>query len=183
VEILPNQSAADAIQSNLPLFITRNVAVSNYPYLQSAPSLQPDKTYAWQVTAKNNLSEITKSETWSFTTKQESKGIILPKPDPSYIKLKKAGGQDGYAIFWSRLRFDYLNETTDTTWHIQVEDLSAAQHVSFVIDPGTVKLGRGQNLFNYDASADSRFIDKHLYLLQVNNSKNEVWQLRFEYRK
>jgi hypothetical protein len=183
VEVLSNQSAADAIQDNIPLFITRNVVSGNYQYMQSAPALLPGRTYAWQVTAMNNQSEIAKSESWSFTTKQETSPVIFSKPDPSYIKLKKGGAQDGYAVFTNNIRFDYLNETTDNIWKVRVEDLSEARHESFMLVLDSTKLSRGQNLVNYDAAADRRFVDKHQYLLQVINSRNEVWQLRFEYRK
>jgi hypothetical protein len=183
VEVLPNQSAADAIQDNIPVYISRNLATSNFQYMQNAPALQPEKEYAWQVTAMNKLTEIAKSESWSFTTKQPAATPVLPKPDPVYIKLLKAGDRNGYAVYWGDLRFDYLNETTDTVWNINVEDLSGAQHVSFDLPMDNIKLGRGQNLVSYKAAGDNRFIDKHLYVLKVSNSRNEVWQVSFEYRK
>jgi len=183
VEVLSNQSAADAIKDNIPLYIKRNLTAANYLHTPNAPSLLSGKIYAWQVTATNNLSEIVKSEIWSFTTKQDPAMEILQAQEPSFIKLKKAGAQDGFGVYSGNIRFDYYNETGDKTWNVQVEDLTSASHISFSLQLDSVQLKRGQNLVNYNASRDKRFIDKHKYVLKVINSGNEIWQLRFEYHK
>lgn len=183
VEILSNQSAADAMQDNIPLYQARQLPATHFLYSQNTPVLEAGKIYAWQVTAMNNLAEITKSETWSFSISQDAVPGRISRADPSYFKLKKAGAQDGYAVYRGSVRFDYLNETTDTTWNIEVEDISEARHTRFALTLDSVKLIRGQNLVNYDAASDNRFIDKHQYLLKVMNSRKEVWQVRFEYRK
>lgn len=183
VEVSPNQSAAEAIKDNLPLYTRRNLAATNYLHTSNAPSLLPGKIYAWQVTATSNLSEIAKSETWSFSIKQDPAMESLQGLEPSFIKLKKAGAGDGFGVYSGNIRFDYFNETADIVWNIRVEDLTSARHISFSLEPDSIKLHRGQNLVSYDARTDKRFVDKHHYLLQVINSQNEVWQLRFEYRK
>lgn len=181
-EILPGQSAADAVHDNLPLSISRNLAASNLQYAQNFPALLPDKEYAWQVIAFNNLTEIGKSEVWYFNTRQDAVTQI-PKSEPVYIKLEKEGAQNGYAVCWGNLRFDYMNETSDSVWRILVEDLGSSRHTSFTLSLDSIKLKRGQNLIQYNATEDSRFINKHQYSLKILNSRNEVWQLRFEYRK
>lgn len=183
VEILANQTGADAIKDNVPLFNTSSLAATNFPYTHNAHALEPGKKYAWQILAMNNLTVIAKSETWTFLIKEDAVQGSLPKPDPVFFKLRKEGAHDGYAVCWGNLRFDYLNETSDTAWHVLLEDLTAPKHISFVIALDSTKLKRGQNLVNYDAAADKRFIDKHQYVIKVVNSRNEVWQLRFEYRK
>lgn len=183
VEILSSQSPADAIRDNIPVFNAKNVLASNLPYQQGAPALEPGKKYAWQVKAISNVSEINRSDTWSFTVAEKTTGPGRLRPDPVYIKLKKAGSQEGNAIFWGDIRVDYLNTTADTAWHISIEDLSIPQSSSFTIPTQSIKLTRGQNLLAYPATDDRRFIDKHQYLLKVTDSKNEIWQIRFEYRK
>jgi hypothetical protein len=183
VEIQAGQAPADAIKDNFPVFTISNLSIASYPYTNSSPALETGKKYAWQVIAMNNLSVITKSEVWSFITKEEVLPALQTKHDPGYIKLKKEGTHDGYAVFWGDLRFDYLNETNDNTWNIWIEDLTNSRHTSFALPLDSMTLKRGQNLVNYDAAADKRFVDKHQYLLKVVNSRNEVWQIRFEYRK
>lgn len=182
-EILPAQSAADAIHDNIPVATIRNLGATNFQYTPSSPALSPNTQYAWQVIAFNNLTEIGKSETWSFSIKQDVASIVVPKSEPAYIKLEKEGKQNGYAVFWGNLQFDYMNETGDTTLQILVEDLTTPRHTSFTLRLDSIKLKRGQNLINYKATEDSRFKNKHQYLLLLPNSRNESWRLRFEYRK
>ena len=183
VEVLANQSAADAIQDNIPLFIQRNLSAANYLHTPNGPQLVPDKQYAWQVTATNNLSEIAKSEIWLFSTRQESTNNEISGANPVFTKLKKGSDAGGYAMFKRNVRFDYFNETMDTAWNIRVEDISGSQRKIFMLTLDSVRLTRGQNLVDYPAADDKRFIHGHQYRLQVLNSANEIWQLRFEYRK
>jgi len=183
VEIQEQQSPADAIKDNLQVFTTAPLTTTNYPYTNNAASLEPGKKYAWQIIAMNNLTMITKSEVWSFSIKKDAFRSLLPKPDPVFIKIKKEGAQEGSVIFWGNLRFDFLNESTDQHWNIMIEDLTTARHSSFALPMDSVVLKRGQNLVNYDATVDKRFINKHQYSLRVINEHNEVWLLRFEYRK
>jgi len=159
-----------------------NLTAASFACVQNASDLQVDKKYAWQIVAMNNHTIITKSDVWSFSTKKKE-ALVLPTADPVYIKLKKEEDASGSAIFWGNIRFDYLNETGDTEWNILIEDLTSSQHKSFIVIPDSLKLRRGQNLVNYEAIKDKRFIEKHQYLLKIVNSRNEVWQLRFEYRK
>lgn len=183
VEVLTNQSAANAIQDNIPLVVMRNLSAANYLHTSNAPQLQANKQYAWQIIATNNLSEIAKSEIWLFSTNQESSTSTLKEASPVFIKLSKGTTGGGYAVFKSNIRFDYFNETRDTVWNIHVEDITSRQNKGFELSFDSVKLNRGQNLVNYPAAGDSRFLHGHQYLLQVFNSAREVWQVRFEYRK
>jgi hypothetical protein len=161
----------------------RNLSDATYLYTPNEPSLLPGKVYAWQITATSNLSEIVKSEIWSFSTRKDVVMEALQGQEPSYTKLKKAGVMDGFGVYSGNIRFDYFNETNDTIWNIHVEDLTGARPISFSLQLDSVKLHRGKNLVNYATMNDKRFVDKHQYLLKVINSRNEVWQLRFEYRK
>jgi hypothetical protein len=183
VEVLANQSGADAIQDNIPLMVIRNLSVANYLHAPNAPQLVPEKQYAWQVIATSNLSEIAKSEIWLFSTRQESSASTLKEASPVFIKLTKGSSVGGFAVFKGNLRFDYFNETRDTTWNINVVDITGLQHNGFSLSLDSVRLNRGQNLVDYPAGEDRRFIHGHQYLLQVFNSASEVWQVRFEYRK
>lgn len=182
VEIVANQSAADAMQDNVPLLVMRNLSAANYLHTPNAPQLLPNKQYAWQVTATSNLSEIAKSEIWSLSTRQEM-AAESAVTNQAFIKLKKGNSAGGFAVLKGNIRFDYFNETADSTWNIRVQDLSAKNLNVFTLSPDSTRLIRGQNLVDYAAGEDNRFIHGHQYLLQVVNSANEIWQLRFEYRK
>lgn len=181
VEVLPGQSNTDAIQQNAPVYSSFNIFSQNLVYGPSLPSLQIDKQYVWQVTALNNLSEVSKSEIWNFSLKHTSHKATILDINSTYLKLSKAESDAGKGIFQSKIRIAYINETSDTVWNILVKDLSSLNS-GFVIHP-LQSLQPGQNLMEYDASNDLRFIDGHEYLLQIPNSRNELWQIKFIYRK
>lgn len=69
VEVLNGQSSTEAILYNVPLYTNSNIKnpFENYP--TSFSSLQPGKTYAWQVTARNGTNYAAQTEVWSFTIK------------------------------------------------------------------------------------------------------------------
>lgn len=183
VEVQAGQTPADAIKDNLSLLTAPGIIATNYPYNNQSSSLEAGKKYAWQIIAMNNQTPITKSEVWSFTTKGSPAEILAPKTESNYFKLRKKGMSDGYAVFWGKIRFEYYNETGDKVWDMRIDDLTSATHISFTLPMDSMILKRGQNLVDYDAAGDKRFIDKHRYLLTISNSQNEIWELRFEYRK
>jgi hypothetical protein len=182
VEVYQGQSAADAMQKNPPLFTARNITSTNLLYAQSAPALEQKKQYAWQVTAVNNLTEIARSETWDFSLGTSGGGML--KPDPVYVRLKKEPEDAGYGIFYGNLRFAYFNETGDTTWNVKLTDISSGKPQAISMAAlDTLKMERGENLVNIPGSGISGLRDKHIYLMQLSNSRRETWQLKFEYRK
>ena len=182
VEVLPSQSQEDAIQQNIPLFQQISIAGTMIQYPLSAPALQLNKQYAWRVIAKTNETYIAKSETWVFSIKEFQNADSLIKNDVPYGELKRED-QPGYAIFSDELKFDYLNEYEDSTWNLAVYDLTTADRKLIKLNMDSIPLKPGQNLVNYDVHALTEFMDRHLYLLEVINSRKESWRLRFEYRK
>lgn len=180
VEVYPNQTAIEAVEQNYPLYKQQNITMLSLPYPPTAPSLEINKQYAWHVTANNAQTPVAQSEVWEFTLKQHPKADSLEKSGFPYVKLRK-GTEDGYAIFSKELKFDYLNETSDTTWNISIYDLSksAGKKLSFSLD--NIPLKPGQNLVSVPIAENTDFLDKHFYLLEVTNSRNEVWRLRFQY--
>jgi hypothetical protein len=182
VEINPGQSAADAASQNIPLYQANNLPTNTLLYPLSAPALQFEKQYAWQVTAKSNASVVASSDVWQFSLKQY--GTLNPsgQAELPFVKLKKAP-ESGYAIFVDDLKFDYFNETGDSIWVAKVIDLTVSSPKEQDLPLENTSLIRGENLVKYNAAENSFFIHKHLYQLEISNSRNEVWRLRFEYRK
>jgi hypothetical protein len=182
VELFPNQSPADAIQQNPALFHQQGIPAANLLYPTNAPVLELSKLYAWRVIAKSNEVPVGQSETWVFSVKEFNRVDNPLQPEMAFAKLEREDG-GGYAIFSNELKFDYLNENSDSAWNLSVYDLSTSdkRKVELVMD--SIKLKPGQNLVTCKVSANSDFIDKHLYLLEIINSRKESWRLRFEYRK
>jgi hypothetical protein len=183
VEVYPGQSAVDALAKNLPLYTSSNLATASLFYAPGAPALEPRKQYAWQVKALNQLREVTRSDSWQFTVGEKAAATLL-KPDPVYIKLEKEGREAGQATFYGHLRFAYLNETADTSWNLQLTEIGAPAHRQLKIQAlDTLPLSRGENFIDIPGKSIKGLQDGHLYLLQQKNTRGEIWQLRFLYRR
>ena len=182
VEVFPNQSPSDAIQQNFPLFQQTGITVTNLLYPNSAPILELNKQYAWRITATSNESAVTKSETWVFSRKEFFKVENIKSSELPFAKLKK-DDRGGYAIFVNELKFDYLNENADSIWNIKVYDLSKPDKKQISLMTDGIILKPGLNLIKYDVTNNPEFLDRHLYLLEIINTRKESWKLRFEYRK
>ena len=181
VEINPGQVAADAIQSNIAILYQHDISGTSLMYPSSAPALQPGIQYAWKVVAKNNETPVSASEAWIFTMKGFAIDSIGVRDLP-FARLKK-NDESGYSICAGKLKFAYINETADTAWNVMLYDISSAKILPLVFGLDSVKLVKGLNLVQTDLTNNSSFIDKHIYLLEVHNSRNETWRMKFEYLK
>jgi hypothetical protein len=76
-----------------------------------------------------------------------------------------------------------MNEAGDRAWNIKVTDITAARAKQVVLPLDSIPLRRGQNLVTVPLHGLDEFVNKHLYLLEISNSRNETWRLKFEYRK
>jgi hypothetical protein len=182
VEQLPGQSAADAIQQNMPLLHQVNIIPTSLLYPAGAPQLEYDKQYAWRITAKSSGVVVSRSEVWNFTPKKEKTVAVVRTNNLPYIKLVRSD-QPGYALQVDYLKFEYLNEANDSTWNIQVYDLSTPMMDSISMRWDTIPVKYGQNLVNIDLSDKQVFISRHTYLLKLSNHWGEEWRMKFEFRR
>jgi len=181
VEVNLNQSAADAMQQNIPLYQSTNLANNSLLYPFSATGLQYDHQYAWRVVAKSNGAVVGTSEVWEFTLKQSGSVATRSTPALPFVQLKK-NPETAYAIFVGEIKFSYFNETSDTSWKVKVTDLSDPSREEYFLDLDTLRMNSGHNLVRYNVYENSFFFEKHIYQLELFNSRNEIWRLRFEYR-
>lgn len=180
-EMYPGQTESDAVQQNIPLLIQGGLNATSYPYPAGAAQLEAGKKYAWRILAKNNDAVVGRSDVWWFTVKDPSAGKKSASEQP-FAKLKK-GDQLSYAILYNDLKFEYVNETEDTIWNMKVYDLSSASRKDMNISMPSANLRTGVNLVRIPSEQLDRFADKHIYLLEIRNSRDELWQLKFEYRR
>lgn len=182
VEVYTGQSEADAIALNIPLCRQSNLSDLSLLYPQGATVLDLNKKYAWQITAKNGQASAGQSEVWWFTIKDFASADSALINDIPYSKLRK-DNVTGYAIFSNELKFDYLNENADSLWNVAMYDITAPEKKQIDFPMDSIPLRPGENLVKYLLSNNGAFIDKHLFLLEVINSRQESWKLKFEYRK
>lgn len=182
VEMLPGQTESDAIQQNIPFYTVSNLISPVHPYPGGAPELEMDKKYAWRVSVKNSNSVIAVTETWWFNYKIYGSRDRSSQNGLPFSKLRR-DNQPSFALALNDLKFDYVNETEDSVWNIRVVDISTAQSHEVDLPMDSIPLQRGQNFISISLGDLPGYVDKHLYLLEVANSRNEVWRLKFEYLK
>lgn len=181
VQVGEGQTATDAIQLNIPLFSQQDLFATSIIYPMSAPALETGIQYAWQVTAKNNGIPVSNSETWTFTL-----GGVTPnsknQSELPYTRLMK-NGESGYSICSGYLKFAYINEAADTNWNITIYDISNPVKKLLPFSLDSVRIHNGLNLVQFNLTNNHSFIDLHIYLLELRNSRNEIWRMKFEYLK
>jgi hypothetical protein len=181
VEVQPMQSAADALQQNIPVLTQQNIAYASLQYPLSAPELDSSKLYAWRVTAKNNLSPIAVSEVWLFKVKQYGIDATTRKTAGSYSRLRRMEDAS-YIISNGIVRFEHLNELANSEATISIYDVSHPKRRELSLDSTNYALKYGQNFIEINLDENSKLTDRHVYLLELTNARNERWYLKFEYR-
>jgi hypothetical protein len=182
VQVQPMQSAADAIQQNLPVLTMPNIVFTNLQYPLSMPELEPGAIYAWRVTAKNNGMTVANSEIWSFSTGHNQADTLRGKPKGYYTALKRE--QDAsYIICNGILHYTYLHELSSHSVTLKITDISKPDRKQLQLDSATCSVKYGLNYLDLDVSDVSDIIDRHMYLMELVNDRQERWYLKFEYRK
>jgi hypothetical protein len=182
VEVQATQSAADAIQQNVPVLLQSNIAFTSLQYPLSMPGLDSSKLYAWRITATNNGVPVANSEIWSFTLEKGGPDTFSTVSKGYYAALRRV--QDAsYSIATQNLRFVYTHEASDSTVQVTITDISNTAHRQVSLDSPELPVKYGGNYIAIDIGSNSGIIDRHMYLLELVNSRNEHWFLKFEYRK
>ena len=182
VEVQSTQSAADAIQQNIPVLVQPNIAYTSLQYPLAMPELDTGKVYAWRVTAKNNSSPIANSEVWSFRIQQTATDTFSAPNKGSYAEMRRE--QDAsYFITGTILRFRYQHEMNSNTAHMELTDISTAGHQQVSLDSTELAVKYGANYIDFDIGSNASITDRHMYVLELTNAKGEHWFLKFEYRR
>jgi hypothetical protein len=182
VEVQTTQSASDAIQQNIPLLTQPNIAFTSFQYPLSMPELDSGKIYAWRVTAKNNNVVVANSEIWSFSIQDNFIDTVSAASKGYYAKLYRSEDA-AFVLCNGILRFEYKHDINAAAVDIRIFDISSNNRKPVRPDTESHPYMFGQNLVEVDLRETTGMIDKHMYLLELVNNKNERWYLKFEYRK
>ena len=182
VEVQSTQSPADAIQQNVPVLTRQNLSFTNMQYPLSSPELDSSKLYAWRITAKNNMAVIGNSETWSFRVRKYMQDTIAGIGTGYFTKLHREEDA-AFAICTGVLRFEYMNDLNSASVKLRLFDISSAGRKLIALDSTDQHVRIGQNFVQVDLRETSGMINKHMYLLEVQNAQQEKWYLKFEYRE
>ncbi|RAJ77242.1 hypothetical protein CLV59_1077 [Chitinophaga dinghuensis] len=171
VEVLPNQSFAESVQQNIPVYRAIGLRNSFNSYPSGGTALDTGKTYVWMVIANNGKQFAAQTDIRSFTL---NKGDSINHTSLAFVQLRKS--LDGAVVTtMNPLKFIYNNESADKQASYEVISLEDDHRVMH----GTIDVQRGQNMLTLAL--------KHVhkdgqYQFRLKNSRREVWRLNFIYR-
>src|SRR4029079_16655646 len=97
-EILPGQTAAEAIQNNTPVHTSSQLRNTFQAYPGYGAALKEGQPYAWRIIARNGLNYAAQTETWSFVI-AEPQEIKPELKNSSYISLSNGfANSDVYTV-------------------------------------------------------------------------------------
>lgn len=147
VEVTEGQTAAEAVQQNMPVY-----TVSNHPdiflnYPASHPQLDTGKIYAWQVFANNNNEYAAQSEVWTFKVTAAISDTV-PKELIQYFTFKESDDQQPiYSIKENTifLKFYSWNDTRTADFFIkdEAENIIATKQLDIVYGDNYIKFPLG----------------------------------------
>jgi len=181
VKVSSNQTAADAISNNVPIYTATRLPNTSLTYPASAPALEKKQLYAWQITAQSSGADI-KSDAWSFTVADKD----APKASGdgiAYTKLAKKNEQVSYSVVSRTLRFSWYNESLDSLFQINVQDVTSGNHTPVSMNEKAIPaFAPGFNLVDVDLPHAGKFIANHMYQLSLTDKQGEEWTMLFEYK-
>jgi len=182
-EVEPTQSAADAVQQNIAVLYQPNIRTTNFQYPLSAPALDSNKLYAWQVVAKNNSAPVGTSEAWAFRLSKDTTKVTTKSPSSSFYTKLSRENSGAFTVCNGVLHFAYLQELNAKSAHIEVYDVTTSRQNQVQLDSNEYTVRFGDNLLNLDLRNVADIINKHVYLMDLTNAGGEHWYLKFQYIK
>lgn len=182
-ELREGQTYADAIGLNVPLVFEINLMQPGFMYPFTAPALDENKRYVWQVEASIYGRVKYLSEIWMFRfdkNKTESKDEDIKEKPKTYVHLSK-GVNNGTHLFTDKVNFRYNNETIDTILDYVIYQTGKKEMMPLTKAP--VKMRPGINYISLEAPKNAAQANKKAptptYILEVRNSRKERWLLKF----
>jgi hypothetical protein len=170
-ELLPNQTAIDAIQYNTAVYSKTNITQPYENYSSSFAKLEAGKTYAWQVIAKNGVSYAAKTEVWTFKITNE-------KPETKvtsmvYITLGTMSNESGmYNLKGDNLNIKYYAYEEENQASIKIKKMNGE-----VMQELKQKIQYGDNFFNVKLNKN---INKETqYLIELVTVDGKVYSSLF----
>jgi hypothetical protein len=128
------------------------------------------------------MTPIGNSEVWSFRVKQYTQDTIAGIGTGYFARLHREEDA-AFTICTGVLRFEYINELNSAAVNLRLFDISSAGRKQIALDSSSQQVRIGQNFVQVDLREASGMINKHIYLLEVVNARQEKSYLKFEYRE
>lgn len=173
-EVMPGQSATEAIQYNTPVYTKGNILQTYESYPSGFSALDTGKIYAWQVVARNGLNYAVKTEVWTFTVKQDRP--VMPPVYGIYILLdNKVEG------VYTVTKEDSLHIKFISSSLMYRSGISITDERGRLVKRFTQKINPGDNYFNL--ALGQGFRAGHIYKMTMADITKKQHSLRFSINK
>ncbi len=168
VEIMHNQSPAEAISKN-PSIIMQSGLRSNFLVNSSySNSIDTGKLYAWQVIARNGQSFGGQSEVWTF--KRKSEVFKYEKIPVFYARLSK-NIYDASYLLTKTIHIEYENNDIEDN-SATIELLQQKDGKLIQVSEKNIAITLGQNLIKWDAGLSKKMLSSgEQFILKIKTKK------------
>lgn len=177
VELTGDQSAADAVRRNRPLFSKTDIQDPSLQYPFTAAPLQYGKTYAWQVEAFAGNFSLGITEAWMFYLSRNEEEPARRYLQQSYVDIQRADRGNVFVAL-GELKIKYREPGAKGTLNYILRNEKGEQ-----VGPKRNELmtHEGENLFVLPLAEIARMKHKGMYTLELSNADGNTYSLRFTY--
>lgn len=173
--ILPNQSALQAIQQNMPVYSTGNITAITSLYPAAAHALDTAQWYAWAVVARNNNQVVAQSEVWSFYSRgqQQLETAIVSNSLLSLRKEQEATGLTEISEHKLGIRYYSYDPAHETSIRFVAPDGKVVKEVK-------QQVNYGENFWWFELN--SAFEKNTAYQVQLTDAQRNRYNASFSIR-
>jgi len=177
-EVLPNQTAQDAIIRNRPLLNKNRINENQLLYANDMFPLKYGKKYAWQVIANDiQLNVLAKSEVWEFTPNIDTSELQTISFFKSYIDLNANTSSTPYNIQQS-IKVKYSDRNYPGELQVDLLNDKGENIYSF---PEKLKVLARENWFEVLLSETKGIKNGQRYTILFSNTTKEIYRINFIY--
>ncbi|MGN6293151.1 MAG: hypothetical protein ACTHMV_10450 [Chitinophagaceae bacterium] len=171
VEMLEGQSPAEAITNNSPVYSRQYLKQPFENYATSFAPLEKNKSYAWQVTARNGMNYATSTEVWMFSLAGDSASITAG--NGVYLEMSSSRQRQGHGLIKDGML--YLKYHSFDKEHESVMRFLSTD--GKVIQTQKRKILYGDNFFRL--KLDKKFQPNQLYRVELTDQQQTIYRATF----
>ncbi|MFC4262081.1 hypothetical protein ACFOWM_04270 [Ferruginibacter yonginensis] len=169
VELLVGQKPVEAVQQNIPFYSASNIPTNQLSLMGLGLPFEKEKTYAWQVQARDDYNYAGKSDVFVFTIHEEKKENHLVNGYYLQISDEQKGT---YGIVGDTLHIKYFSNYTDYDATILFIDEKGNTIKSL-----QQKITQGDNYLDFSLS--KKFKANHIYSINIVDKNKQSHTLTF----
>lgn len=176
VPLYEGQSAPEAIQRNIPVLL-QQVAQNVLPYPGSFGSLEPGKSYAWQIQATDAGRPAGQSEVWAFTVIPDS--IVRIVSAAPFVKADGSVTSTGI-MHQGFLKLEYTATTADSLLQLHISPQGMARRKGFSAYTTEVSIKPGVNFLQINLNGKLKLAEKLIYEVEIGTPRAKKQRLYFQ---